>query len=208
MKNVIFSFVSILSLLSLTAQQGVIKGRVVDSQSEIPLIGANVILENSDPVVGGVTDLDGYFRIESVPVGRQSIAISFLGYEPETIPNLVVTAGKELDLDVNLTESFQSLGTVTISAQTDKDKANNEMAMMSARQFSLEEVRRYSGGRGDVARLASNFAGVATADDSRNDIVIRGNSPTGLLWRIDGIPVPNPNHFSTFGTTGGGLCQH
>lgn len=203
MKNVIFSFVSILSLLSLSAQQGVIKGRVVDSQSEIPLIGANVILENSDPVMGGVTDLDGYFRIGNVPVGRQSIAISFLGYEPEVIPNLVVTAGKELDLDVNLTESFQSLGTVTISAQTDKDKANNEMAMMSARQFSLEEVRRYSGGRGDVARLASNFAGVATADDSRNDIVIRGNSPTGLLWRIDGIPVPNPNHFSTFGTTGG-----
>lgn len=83
MKNVIFSFVSILSLLSLTAQQGVIKGRVVDSQSEIPLIGANVILENSDPVVGGVTDLDGYFRIESVPVGRQSIAIdNILQVEP------------------------------------------------------------------------------------------------------------------------------
>ena len=77
------------------------------------------------------------------------------------------------------------------------------MASISARTFSLEEVNRYAGGRSDVARLAGNFAGVATADDSRNDIVIRGNSPTGVLWRLEGIPIPNPNHFSTTGSTGG-----
>jgi len=141
--------------------------------------------------------------MEGVPVGRQSVSVSYTGYEAQEIPNIVVTAGKEIDLEVRLQESFEKLAEVVITGETDKDRANNEMATMSVRQFSLEEVRRYSGGRGDVARLASNFAGVSSPDDSRNDIVIRGNSPTGLLWRIDGIPVPNPNQFSTFGTTGG-----
>ncbi|MCZ8284120.1 MAG: TonB-dependent receptor, partial [Bacteroidia bacterium] len=69
--------------------------------------------------------------------------------------------------------------------------------------FSMEEVNRYAGGRSDPSRLAANFAGVSSPDDSRNDIVIRGNSPTGVLWRIEGLNIPNPNHFSTIGTTGG-----
>ena len=77
------------------------------------------------------------------------------------------------------------------------------MAAISARQFNMEEVMRYSGGRSDIGRLVGNFAGVAANNDARNDIVIRGNSPTGVLWRMEGIPIPNPNHFSTLGTTGG-----
>ncbi len=77
------------------------------------------------------------------------------------------------------------------------------MATISARTFSLEEVTRYSGGRNDASRLVSNFAGVSTSNDSRNDIVVRGNSPSGILWRLEGVPIPNPNHFSTLGTTGG-----
>ncbi len=75
-------------------------------------------------------------------------------------------------------------------------------ATNSNRQFSVEEINRYSGGRNDVARLTSNFAGVSAPDDCRNDIVIRGNSPTGVLWRIEGISNPSPNHFSILGTMG------
>jgi hypothetical protein len=175
----------------------------MDTHSDMGLIGVNVILEDSEPLVVSTTDLDGYFRMDEVPVGRHSIALSYIGYESQVIPNLVVTSGKDLNLELKLIESLVSLNSVVITAKSEKDRANNEMAMMSARQFSLEEVRRFSGGRGDVARLASNFAGVSSPDDSRNDIVVRGNSPSGVLWRIDGIPVPNPNHYSTFGTTGG-----
>ena len=100
-------------------------------------------------------------------------------------------------------ESLIEIEEIVITAATDKDKSINDMATVSSRQFSMEEVNRFSGGRSDVGRLAGNFAGVSTADDSRNDIVIRGNSPTGLLWRLEGIPIPSPNHFSTVGTTGG-----
>jgi hypothetical protein len=203
MKNLSFLLIILLSSLSSMAQ-GVIKGVLTDAQSEMPLIGASVVLLDQEMTIGSVTDIDGRFMIENVPLGRQRISVSYTGYEPTTIPNIDVQAGKDIYLTISLSEAINELEEVVVRADaSNKDRAINEMAAISTRQFSLEEVNRYSGGRGDVARLASNFAGVSTPDDSRNDIVIRGNSPTGVLWRIEGIPVPNPNHFSTLGTTGG-----
>ena len=196
----------------LTAQTSTIRGVLLDKQSETPLIGAtiqvivpeSVSAKNANHVQqGAVTDADGRFAIRNVAVGRQALRISYLGYETQTIPNILVTAGKEVQLDLRLEESFNKMAEVVITAKTDKDKPMNEMATISARQFNTEEVMRYSGGRNDVAKLVANFAGVAANNDARNDIVIRGNSPTGVLWRLEGIPMPNPNHFSTLGTTGG-----
>ncbi|MBV6646779.1 MAG: TonB-dependent receptor plug domain-containing protein, partial [Cyclobacteriaceae bacterium] len=115
----------------------------------------------------------------------------------------LITAGKEVILDVKLEESVEKLQEVVVTANSDKDLPINELAKVSARTFSLEEVTRFSGGRNDVARLATSFAGVSAPNDSRNDIVVRGNSPTGLLWRIEGIPIATTNHFATLGTTGG-----
>ena len=180
-----------------------VKGTIIDQQSEIPLIGATIEWVNDLQLTGTVTDIDGRFTLTEIPVGRQAFVVSYLGYETITIPNVLITAGKEVILNIGLTESIEKLTEVVVTAEVAKDKPQNEMAAISARTFSLEEVNRFSGGRNDVARLAGNFAGVATANDNRNDIVIRGNSPTGLLWRLEGIPIPNPNHFSTLGTTGG-----
>ncbi|MEK7255736.1 MAG: TonB-dependent receptor [Bacteroidota bacterium] len=180
-----------------------IRGVALDQQSETSLIGVNVEVLGIEPALGSSTDADGRFSIEKVPVGRQTLRFTYLGYEAVTIPNVVVTAGKEVWLEVKMAESVQQLHEVVVSAQVAKDKAGNELATISARQFTLEEVTRYSGARNDAARMAANFAGVNIADDSRNDIVIRGNSPTGLLWRLEGASIPNPNHYSTLGTTGG-----
>jgi hypothetical protein len=107
-----------------------------------------------------------------------------------------------VSLDIALEENVNALKEIVITG-TKKNETNNEMTTVSSRSFSMEEVNRYAGGRSDPSRLAANFAGVSSPDDSRNDIVIRGNSPTGVLWRIEGLNVPNPNHFSTIGTTGG-----
>ncbi|WP_299366063.1 TonB-dependent receptor [Winogradskyella sp.] len=185
------------------AQTGIIKGKIIDKQSEIPLLGATVELLDTEKPMGTVTDDDGYYVLENVPIGRQSIRISYIGFETITIPNIVVTTGKDAVIDVSLIESFDQLDAVIITPETNKDRSINKLAAVSARQFSLEEVNRFSGGRSDVGRLAANFAGVSSPDDSRNDIVVRGNSPVGLLWRLEGVPIPNPNHFSAFGTTGG-----
>lgn len=184
------------------AQTGVIRGTITDKQSEKSIVGATIELV-SDPSNSTNTDERGNFELLNVPLGRQTIRVSYLGYESSTVPDIDVTTGKEVILSVALIEKFDTLDEVVIvSDGNNKAKSINKLAAVSVRQFSPEEVNRYAGGRSDVARLASNFAGVSTADDSRNDIVVRGNSPTGLLWRLEGIPIPSPNHFATLGTTG------
>ncbi len=175
------------------AQTGTIKGLVLDKQSETPLLGASIELLNTE----------NRFVMQDVPVGRQSIRVSYIGFESYSLPNIDVTSGKDVFLNITLTESFNQLDEVVLTGDTNKDTPRNKMASVSTRQFGLEEVTRFSGGRSDVGRLAANFAGVSSPDDSRNDIVVRGNSPTGLLWRLEGIPIPSPNHFGTAGTTGG-----
>ncbi|MCP3930831.1 MAG: TonB-dependent receptor [Bacteroidetes bacterium] len=200
----IFPTVSFLFLsIFLFSQTQIVKGTIVDKQSEFPLIGATIEWLQSESNIGTTTDENGRFELHEILVGRQGFRISYLGYHSVTIPNVVVTSGKEIMLNISLEEAIEELTEIVVTAQVEKDKAQNDLATVSTRQFSLEEVTRFSGGRNDVARLASNFAGVSATNDSRNDIVIRGNSPTGVLWRLEGVPIPNPNHFATLGTTGG-----
>ena len=207
MKSIRLTFALFLSLFAfqafVNAQTQTVRGRIIDQQSEAPLIGATVELLESDPMLGIVTVIDGNFTLQNVPVGRQAFRVSYLGYNTITVPNILVTSGKEVQLSLGLEESITELSEVVVKADVNKDRPINEMATISARQFNVEEVQRYSGGRNDVAKLVANFAGVAANNDQRNDIIIRGNSPTGVLWRLEGIPIPNPNHFSTLGTTGG-----
>ena len=200
MKNGLL-LVCLLFGLNVSSQNGTIKGKITDKLSEKPLQGVIIVLVNSEKNTSK-TDENGNFTLQNVPIGRQAIEISFAGYENSSIPNIDVTSGKDVFLTIALTENYNTLKEIVIKSDNGKVKAINKMAAVSTRQFSLEEVNRYAGGRSDVARLVSNFAGVSTGNDSRNDIVVRGNSPAGMLWRIEGIPVPSPNHFSTLGTTG------
>jgi hypothetical protein len=179
-----------------------IKGTVIDKQAQSNLPGVNVIVLGSDPIKGTTTDADGKFKLTDMAPGRYDLKITFLGYKEILLPNILVTSGKEVLVDIGLEENINSLNEVIVAA-TNKNETNNELTSVSGRSFSMEEVNRYAGGRSDPSRLAANFAGVSSPDDSRNDIVIRGNSPTGVLWRIEGLNIPNPNHFSTIGTTGG-----
>jgi hypothetical protein len=180
-----------------------VRGRVLDKEAKYPLVGVTVrMLTGGATGLGNVTDMEGYFRIEKVPVGRQSLVLTLVGYKEILLNNISVDAGKESILNLEMEESVTELQTVTVKAKRNGE-ASNEMAMASARQFSVEETGRYAGSRGEPARMASNFAGVQGADDSRNDIVIRGNAPSGLLWRVEGVTIPNPNHFAEAGSSGG-----
>ncbi|CAD0001990.1 TonB-dependent receptor [Flavobacterium salmonis] len=197
-------FLIILSHLGLTsfAQTGVVKGKIIDKQSEKPISGAVITLIGNDENQT-TSDEEGNFKLFGIPLGRQSISISLTGYESTSVSDLDITTGKENMLTISMMEQFNTLDEIVVTSGSNKARAINKMAIVSTKQFSPEEVTRFSGGRSDVARLVSNFAGVSTGDDSRNDIVVRGNSPSGMLWRIEGMPVPNPNHFATLGTTGG-----
>lgn len=180
-----------------------IRGNVVDKITQSPLPGANVTVLTTDPLMGASSDQAGNFIIPGVPTGRHRIQISFVGYGTITLDNQMVTAGKELVLKIALEENPIQGREVEIIAQQRKDQPINPMALISARSFTIDETSRYAGSYGDPARMAANYAGVVSTRDNRNDIIIHGNSPYGLKYRIDGMEILNPNHFGATGTTGG-----
>lgn len=184
-----------------------IRGSIIDKVSKTSLPGASVIILNSKPLIGTTSDIDGNFRLNKVDIGRVTLKITFLGYKEVVLSNLSLSTGKELFLEIEMEENVIMQTGIEIKATKDKSLTNNEMTTVSARGFTVEETQRYAGSRNDVARMASNFAGIAGAGDARNDIIIRGNSPIGLLWRMEGIDIPNPNHYGSPTSTGGPVCM-
>ena len=178
-----------------------IKGIVIDDQSNNVLPNVTITIEGLP--VNAITDEKGFFKLTNIPIGRQNIKASSINYEDAFIANIEITSSKEVVLEIRLKEKVKKLDEVVVQSGRSKLKALNEAAVVSARQLSIDEAFRYSGTRNDPSRMAQNFAGVSGTNDGRNDIIIRGNSPAGVLWRMDGIDIPNPNHFSTLGATGG-----
>jgi len=196
----------ILAYVSVHAQDitQTIRGTILDTETKIPQVAATVaIYDDNTLVTASTTDADGNFRFDNIPVGRYSVVCSYVGYGQVHIPDVILGAGKEVVLPVEMEESAVEIDEITIKASARKGETLNKMAFVSARSFSVSESERYAGSRGDPARMASNYAGVQGNDDSNNDLVIRGNSPLGVLWRCEGVNIPNPNHFGVSGTTGG-----
>lgn len=183
----------------------VVRGKVFDNESQAPLAGASISIINTIPLIGTVSDSSGNFRLKNITIGRHSVAISISGYDAITIPEVLITSGKEVILSVGLKQSVATLGEIVIKSGSQKGKVLNNMATVSARSFSVEETRRYAGGLDDPARMASAFAGVTTGNLQDNAIIIRGNAPKGVSWRLEGVEIPNPNHFAGGNVAGGGI---
>ena len=182
-----------------------IRGQVVDRDTHHPLPGANVIVLESDPLIGSTTDSDGWFVLDDVPLGRRDIQVSYLGYAPAVVPQVLVTSGREVTLHVALAEQIVEGEEIVVQPDARRGEALNELAFVSARSFTVEETRRYAGGFDDPARMASAFAGVTTGGGIQdNAMIIRGNAPRGVLWRLEGVAIPNPNHFADLSVAGGG----
>jgi hypothetical protein len=182
-----------------------IRGTVVDEISKIPIPGVTVIISSLDPVQGAATDINGEFRFSNIPVGNHTLRFTMMGYEEVLRPNMVLNSGKELILQISMREKIVMTKEVTITAELEKNKPLNEMSLVSARTFSVEETRKFAAAVNDPARMATSFAGVVGTDDGNNNISIRGNSPNALQWRMEGVEIPSPNHFSFPGTAGGGI---
>jgi hypothetical protein len=206
--QLIYLWIIISSTINAQTITQTVRGKVFDAASKTGLPGANVILLNSKPLIGTTTDINGNFILEKIPVGRISLQVSYMGYQSVVRPEILVSSGKQTVLSVELEEEVIQANEVEIKATINKDKPINAMAMVSARSFSVEESRRYAGSADDPMRAVSNFAGIASSPNvNSNEIVIRGNSPKGLLWRVDGMDIPNPNHFAYVGTSGGGTTM-
>lgn len=180
-----------------------VRGSVVDAETNFPIVGAKIQIFTSDTTVKyrALSDIDGNFEIANVPVGKHELMASMATYDVRTM-TIEVNSGKETIVQVPIMSSFVEQESVKVTARK-KGEVINEMALLSAQQFSVSETDRYPGSRSDPARMVSNFAGVGGSDDSRNDIIIRGNSPLGVVWKVEGIDIPNPSHFAISGSTGG-----
>lgn len=189
--------------LSFAQPSQTVRGKVSDSESKFPLVGVRIEIKTADSTktFRALSDPEGAFSIKDVPVGKHQLVATYMTYDTKMV-TIEVNSGKETVVDLLMVESFIEQEEVIVTARK-KGEAINELALVSAQQFSVEETNRYPGSRMDPARMASNFAGVGGADDSRNDIVIRGNSPLGVVWRVEGVDIPNPSHFAISGSTGG-----
>ena len=211
----ILPFTLLLLLLFLTGQSfaqnstdkltQTIRGIITDAASGEAIPFASVSLVDS-PEKGAMSDDDGQFRISHVTIGRHSVKATYLGYEPAIIKEIMVSSAKEVYLEITLKESVQNLDEVVVRPRVNKEQPLNKMAATGARMLSVEEASRYAGGFDDPARLASAFAGVAS-DGSSNGISIHGNAPHLLSWRMEGVEIPNPNHFADISIMGGGILS-
>lgn len=184
----------------------VLKGTVIDKDSRQPLTGVNVAVVNVSPVMGATTDDKGFFVIRGLPTGRVNIKMTYIGYEDAYQGQILVGTGKETYVNIEMQEKVNSMQEVVVDGGKDKSRPNNNFATVSATSFSVEQTKRYAGTLNDPSRMVQTFPGVVSSGDDNNAIVIRGNSPRGLLWRMEGIEIPNPNHFAgSEGSTGGGV---
>lgn len=203
MKRLLFGFLLLCSTVVFAQRNQTIKGTVVDAETKQPLVGATVFVETPE-MKGTSADIDGKFRIESVPVGRIEVKCTYIGYEPWTSGQITITSGKEFTLNIALEESVHMTEEVTVVATQD-GRTRNEMMTVSSRSFSIKETQRFAGSINDPGRVALNVPGVTAAQDNDNDVIVRGNSAAGILWRLEGVDVPNLNHFSRPGSSGGGI---
>jgi len=208
-KKISFLVIICLSIANIMAQQSVqtIRGSITDAVTGSPIPGAVIQVINIEPKITAIASSDGSFELANIPIGRWAVEASSDGYKNSTLPSIMISSGKEMVISIKLEENIAQLKEMVVKSTRPKDKALNDMAIVSARTFSMEETERFAGSLGDPARMVANYAGVMAGNDSRNDIVIRGNSPLGVLWRIEGVEVPNPNHFGAQGTTGGAVSM-
>ena len=182
-----------------------VRGTIIDTDSKLPLAGATVIIAGINPPVGAATDAKGNFRMEKVPVGRITLQLSYIGYETKTISDIVVNSGKEVVLDFAMQESVIKIDEAVVKAYRKKGEAINEMSQLSLHSITLEETKRFTGGMDDPARVVSSFAGVASTPDGSSDIIVRGNSPKYMQWRLDGAEISSPYHMDDQNSSFGAL---
>ena len=182
-----------------------IRGVVKDKTTGGPVTGATIILDDTD--LAAITDSLGAFRLQDVAIGRHSVTVSFVGYEPAVIKEILVTSAREVYLEVAVEQKAVELEEVIVRPGINKAGSLNRMAVVGAKMFSTEEAARFAGGMDDPARLVSAYAGITPPAGSGNGISIHGNAPSLLQWRVEGVEAPNPNHFADMNGLGGGLLS-
>lgn len=199
MKNLLTLLALFLGANLLYAQEVSIRGTVVD-EFGYPLAGAEVLLV--DTPLGAQTDIDGIYIISGVAPGSYNLSVRFLGYEPQTLFNIIVKSKGNPEYNFSLSPKAEALEGVVL--QADNFISRPKESPLSTRTLSAVELATYPGGNNDVVQVAQTLPGVSpSVGGFRNDLIIRGGAPNESVYYLDGIEIPNINHFSTQGSAGG-----
>jgi len=205
MKPILITYIlALLFVQTLPAQVATITGTVKDRSTQEPLTGVSIILENSSPLIGTTTDLDGSFRLNADP-GSYAITATFVGYKTQTKFNVLLTSGNVNAINFELEEELSTLSEIVVEGRQSADAATIETPL-SIQRLTTEEIRSNPGGNFDISRVIQALPGVGGATGTagfRNDIIIRGGAPNENVYYLDGIEIPVINHFSTQGSAGG-----
>ncbi|MDV3462925.1 TonB-dependent receptor [Elizabethkingia miricola] len=181
-----------------------IKGLVLDASSNKPIENAIFSINNTE--IFTKTDISGNFNLKNIPVGTYTFKISAENYETYFISEAIINSAKETNLNIFLSEKIKTIDEVVIKQKINKQTPLNATASVGAKMLSMEEASRYAGGFDDPARLVSTFAGVSS-NVGNNGISVHGNNPKYLQWKLEGIEIPNPNHFADTNTFGAGILS-
>lgn len=192
--TLLFSIVSIVTL----AQNGIIKGRVYNPINNESVPFANVVIQGTS--TGSVTDIDGNYEITGLEPKLYNLEVSSIGFEKKVVYEIQTFNNRPVYIDVELSENTQLLEAVEVTASPFSKK---EEAPVSLRTIGVSEIERNPGGNRDISRVIQSLPGVASPPSFRNDIIIRGGAPNENRFYLDGIEVPNINHFATQGASGG-----
>ena len=186
--------------VSLFAQStGTITGKVTDAKTGEPLVGATVILEGTE--LGDATNSQGRYTINNIPAKTYNVKVSYVGFVSQTKFNVVIRSEGNIDLNFQLEEQVSELDEINI---TPNPFAKEDVTPLSIQKFNQQEIAAYPGGNNDIAKVVQSLPGVSgSVGGFRNDVIIRGGAPNENVYYLDGIPIPNINHFSTQGSAGG-----
>jgi hypothetical protein len=198
LRRLFFTFFAFPAVLTLSAQSGIIKGKVTDAINNEPVMFANILVEGTD--YGATTDLDGAYLIENLPPGLYNIRASYVGFREVRISEIQVTNSKPAIIDVQMEQTAQQLAEVVVKASP---FVKTEESPLSLRTIGVAEIQRNPGGNRDISRVVQSLPGVTTTASFRNDLIIRGGAPNENRFFLDDVEVPNINHFATQGASGG-----
>ena len=194
----LFTTILLLAVFSLSAQNGIVKGKVVDATTNEPLPFVNVVILGT--TTGTVSDLDGNFQLFGLKPGFIKLSASFVGYTTTVSADVEVRNANVANIEITMSQATTKVEEVTVTASQYR---KTEESPVSLRSIGVAEIETNPGANRDISKVIQSFPGVASTPAYRNDVIIRGGGPSESVFYLDGIEVPNINHFATQGSSGG-----